>query len=201
MSTARRPKISVEEYLAREAASPDKHEFYQGVVFAMAGGSPAHNRIASNIHGNLFAQLRSRDCLPNMSDVLVNAASLDTYSDVSVVCQPVEREPGPMETLLNPRVLIEVLSPTTERHDRNVKFPHYRRMDSVREILLVQQDAPVVERYIREEDGRWTLVTTERLDGEVLLTSIDCRLAMQVIYANVEFPPSPFGIASDGSGG
>lgn len=192
MSTARKLKCTVSEYLAREAASPEKHEYFRGEVFAMAGASPAHNRIASNIHWRLGQQLDGRECLPNLSDVLVNAASLYTYPDLSVVCPPIEREQGPIEVLLNPKVLIEVLSPSTERYDRNIKFSHYRQIASVQEILLVQQDAPAIEHYARQPDGVWALTTAEGMAATIELPCIGCQLALSHVYANVEFPPHPF---------
>lgn len=185
------PIYTVQEYLAREAVAVGKSEFYQGRIYAMAGGSVAHNRIAGNIYFRLALQLDGKPCRPNTSDVLVNADSLYTYPDVSVVCPPIQREPGPIETLRNPIVIVEVLSSSTERYDRNVKLSHYQRIASVREILLVQQDAAVVEQYRREGSG-WAFVMTHGLEAEVKLDCIDCKLALSQIYADVEFPANPF---------
>ena len=194
MSTVRKAKHTVDEYLAQEAVALQKHEYYQGDISAMSSGSPAHNRVSGNIYWRLAQQLEGKACLPFNSESLVNADSLFTYPDVSVVCPPIEREPGPIEVLLNPRVIIEVLSPSTERYDRNVKFPHYRQIASVQEILLVQPDAAGVEHYARGVDDSWILTTTSDLTGVVDLPSIGCKLPMEQIYANVAFPSAPFGV-------
>lgn len=192
MSTAEERTYTVAEYLALEEAATQKHEFYRGKIYAMSGGSVAHNRVVSNIHFRLAQQLEGKPCLPNTADVMVNAQSLYTYPDVSVVCPPIEREPGRLEVIRNPRVLIEVLSSSTERHDRNLKFHQYQQMPSVQEILLVQQDAPIVEHYARANDGAWIMTSVNDLAGEVALSSIQCRLRLSQIYANVEFPVEPF---------
>jgi Uma2 family endonuclease len=191
MASVARTLITLDEFLRLEAASSTKHEYYRGEVFAMAGGSPAHNRIASNIHGRLFQLLEGKLCLPNTSDVMVRANELYTYPDVSVVCPPIERQPGPIEVILNAKVLIEVLSPSTERYDRNVKLSHYERSPSVEEILLVQQDAAIVEHYAPRPGGS-TRTVIAGLEAEVVLASIDCRLSLAQIYQNVEFPADPF---------
>jgi Uma2 family endonuclease len=191
MASVPHQHISFEEFLRQEAVSPTKHEYYRGEVFAMAGGSVAHNRIASNIHWRLAQALEGKPCLPNNSDVMIQADGLNTYPDASVVCPPIERVPGAIEVVANPKVIIEVLSPTTESYDRNVKFNHYERTPSVEEILLVLQEAPLVEHFALRK-GTSTRTAIAGLDASVTLASIDCRLLMSQIYENVEFPPNPF---------
>lgn len=186
--------FTVEEYLQRESTAKFKSDYYQGQIYSIKGGAPAHNTISENVFGHLFRQLLGRPCRAKNSEALVKAESLLTYPDVSVVCPPIEREPGPIETLKNPVVIFEVLSATTERYDRNVKLPHYQRLPSVREVVVVLQDAPVVEQFKRHEDGNWQIVRTTGLDQRITIPSINCELTLAQIYADVEFPPDPFSV-------
>lgn len=192
MSTAPKQHYTPDEFLKLEAAATEKHEYYRGEIFAMAGASPSHNRISGNIYWRVAQQLEGSPCLPNQSDVMVKveATGLHTYPDVSVVCPPVQRATAPIEVVLNPKVLIEVLSPSTELYDRNVKFRHYQQVESVEEILLVLQDEPVIEHYRRQSADVWELTTISGLESEVMLRSVECRLTFAQIYANVEFPPT-----------
>jgi Uma2 family endonuclease len=191
MASVAKPLISASEFLQLEAAAPTKHQLYRGEIYAMAGASPAHNRIAGNIYYRLRQQLEGRPCQPNNSDVMVKANDLHTYPDVSVVCPPVEREDAPIEVLLNPQVIIEVLSPRTERYERNVKLVEYELTPSIAEIWLVQQDAPIVEHYVRQGKGMFRTVVTG-LEATAELQCIDVRMTMKQIYDGVEFPENPF---------
>lgn len=191
MASVAKRLISAIEFLQLEAASLSKHELYRGEIYVMAGASPAHNRISGNIYYRLRQQLEGRPCQPNNSDVMVKANELHTYPDVSVACPPIQREDAPIEVLLNPKVVIEVLSPSTERYERNVKLVEYERTPSIEEIWLVQQDVPLVEQYVRQGKGTLRTAVTG-LDGAAELQCLDVRLTMKQIYEGVEFPENPF---------
>jgi Uma2 family endonuclease len=189
MASAAQQLLTPAEYLAIEATAEQKSEYYAGEMFAMAGASPEHNVIAFNVGGTIHAQLRGRPCQGFSSDqrVKVSETGLYTYPDLSVVCGEPQFEEGTPRTLLNPTLIVEVLSPTTEAYDREEKFDHYRRLHSLQEYVLIAQDRFRVERYLRQagsEDWLFTAVTDPQ--GAVSLVSIGCELALADIYDKVE---------------
>jgi Uma2 family endonuclease len=187
-----RTLITREEYLALERASEQKHEYIAGEMVAMVGGSPKHSQIAVNTSTTLNMQLRARPCIVYSSDLRVAIRTMDvyTYPDVTVVCgEPRFDSDG--DGLLNPMVIVEVLSPGTEGYDRGRKFLRYQRIQSFREYVLISQDSPVVERFARQPDGQWLWSATENLDESVALLSIDCTLALADVYAKVVFERMP----------
>lgn len=176
--------MSYAEYLAAEAASPVKHEFLRGDVFAMAGGTPEHGRLAANMIYELRRALEGRPCVVLTSDVRVRIRATDrsTYPDVSVVCGRIEPAADDPDAIGNPVVIVEVLSDSTEADDRGEKFAHYRRLPSLVEYVLVSQRAPRIEVY-RREGNRWAL--TEAAAGESLtLESIGASIAVDAVYRN-----------------
>ncbi|MAQ17668.1 MAG: hypothetical protein CMN30_23095 [Sandaracinus sp.] len=177
-------RISYGEYLAFERDAETKHEFIDGMVVAMAGGTPEHSRLAMNMGVALMNALRGRRCSAFSSDLRVHipATGRSTYPDVTVVCdERVTAEVDP-DAIVNPTVLVEVLSPTTEASDRGEKFSHYRRLDSLQEYVLVRQDEPRIEVYRREGDI-WAL--RDYGEGQLVeLASIDARLDVSAIYAD-----------------
>lgn len=189
MSTVRKTKLSPHEYLALERQAVCKSEYYNGEVFAFAGASQSHNLIVTNVLTILNTQLKSQPCHVYPSDmrVKVNATGLYTYPDVTVVCDEPKAEDEYLDTLLNPTVIVEVLSPSTEHGDRIVKFAHYRRLPSVKEYILIAQDSIRLEQYVRQSDGRWLLSEYSDLNGIVELASIGCELSMAEAYAKVTF--------------
>ena len=189
MSTAPARQFTSAEYLAFERDAETKHEFFAGEIFAMAGASPMHNLIASNLVRELSARLKERPCRVFGSDqrVKVDVTGLYTYPDVTVVCGEMEFDDDQKDSLLNPRVIIEVLSEATESYDRGKKFEHYRRLPSLQEYLLVAQDKMHVERYRRRGDHEWLLWETDDRDGVVSLASIEIDLPMAEIYDKVTF--------------
>lgn len=192
MATQPRPRVSVEEYLAMERAAHDaKCEFFDGEVFAMAGASATHNLIVGNIVGELRARLKGGPCTTYPSDlrVKVSPTGLYTYPDAVVVCGKQEFEDAERDTLLNPTLLVEVLSPSTEAYDRGRKSQHYRRLTALREYLLVWQDQVRVEHYVRQGDERWLLVETTDPGAEIELAA-GCVLPLREVYDRVEFPPA-----------
>ena len=178
--------ITPEEYLARERKALEKSEYRNGQIHAMPGASRAHNLITVNIPSELHFQLRERTCEVYSNDmrVKVSAAGLYTYPDVVVVCDELRFEDNQFDILLNPTVLIEVLSPSTAAYDRGEKFASYQKLDSLCEYVLISQNRVRVEHYLRQEDA-WNLTEFHSLTDVLQLVSIDCELSLQAIYAKV----------------
>jgi Uma2 family endonuclease len=189
MSAVTKPTWSVEDYLAQERASEQRHEYLAGEIFLMSGGSEQHSLIAANTTASLHTQLRQRPCRVYTSDmrVKVSATGLYTYPDVSVVCGEAQFEDDQRDTLLNPTVVVEVLSPSTEAHDRGKKSQHYRALESLREYLLIAQDTQRIEQYVRQPDDRWVLSDVYRSEGSVNLVAIGCTLTLADVYEKVTF--------------
>jgi len=189
MSTLPKKRYTPEEYLALERQAEHKSQYYDGEIFAMAGASRRHNLIAMNIGSELRTRLRGRPCEVYGSDmrVKVSPTGLYTYPDVVVVCGEPRFEDDHEDTLLNPTLIVEVLSPSTEDYDRGRKFAHYRRIESLAEYVLVAQQEHHVERFRRQETGEWVLRETDRPDDTLALASIDCELALVEVYDKVEF--------------
>jgi Uma2 family endonuclease len=183
LATAR-PRLSFEEYCQIEAASPIKHEYWDGQAWAMAGGSREHAALSANVLGLLAAQLRGGPCQTHTSDlrIRVRATGLATYPDVSVLCGRAELDPDDRlgHTAVNPTLLVEVLSPSTEAYDRGEKLSHYQRIESLREIVLVAQAERYIELWRRDDAGTWT--RTEHRDGSVTLASVACALPLDDVY-------------------
>lgn len=189
MSAAAKTYVTPEEYLARERLAETKSEYYDGEIFAMAGGTPEHSLIGANILRDLSYQLFGKPCRVYNSDLKVRATeSTYTYPDVTVVCgEPVFDDTEP-QVLLNPAVIVEVLSETTEAWDRGGNFERYRTRESLQEYLLVAQDRPHVERYARQPDGEWLFTVVDGLDRALELRSLDCQLELARVYHMVTFP-------------
>ena len=192
METVETPAAQVlftpEEYLARERKALMKSEYRNGQVHAMPGASRAHNLITLHISGELYIQLRERSCEVYPSDmrVKVSATGLYTYPDVIVVCDEPRFDDTHFDTLLNPTVLIEVLSPSTAAYDRGEKFASYQKLDSLCEYILISQDSVRVEHYLRR-DQEWDLTEFHSLTDVCQLPSIGCELSLKAIYAKVQF--------------
>jgi Uma2 family endonuclease len=189
MSTVRKTSLSPQEYLALERQALDKSEYYNGEVFVFAGASVPHNIIVANVISLLHLQLKNSSCTVYPSDLRlkVSETGLYTYPDVTVVCGEAELEDEHLDTLLNPTVIVEVLSPSTEKNDRVVKFAHYRRLASVKEYILIAQDSMRLEQYVRQSDGRWLLSECSDLDVTAEIQSIRCELLLKEVYDKVIF--------------
>jgi Uma2 family endonuclease len=190
-SAALKTRLTPEQYLAIERQSGFKSEYLNGFITAMSGASRAHNRIAGNVYRKLSDQLENRPCEAFISDLrlCVNPTGLYTYPDVMVVCGETEYLDEEVDTLLNPTLVIEVLSPTTESYDRGAKFGHYRRLTSLKEYVLISQDQILVERFTRHGDD-WLLSVQDDLADTLRLESIDCSVPLREIYAKVSFSGS-----------
>ncbi|MGH9943781.1 MAG: Uma2 family endonuclease [Pyrinomonadaceae bacterium] len=190
MSQPAKTYITPEEYLALERQAEYKSEYYDGEIFAMTGASRQHNLITLNIGAELRDQLKGRACETYQSDMRVHvpATGLYTYPDVVVVCGEPQLEDEHFDTLLNPILIVEVLSKSTARYDRASKFTDYRSIPSFAEYLLVAQDVCRVEQFTKQRDGRWLLTDFCSLDDVILLDSIQCSLSLKEIYDKVSAP-------------
>jgi len=188
-SAARITRYTPQQYLALERRADFKSEYCNGFITAMSGASREHNLIALNLGGEIRSQLKNRPCEVYGSDmrVLVSTTGLYTYPDVVAVCGKPLFEDSEVDTLLNPTLIVEVLSPSTESYDRGRKFGHYRRLESLREYVVVAQDQVLVERYTRQGE-EWMLTHLTDLDASLRLASIGCEVSLREIYAKVEFP-------------
>jgi Uma2 family endonuclease len=188
MASQRNVRLTPEEYLALERQATVKSEYVNGAVFAMAGASPRHVLIVTNVVAELRQQLKQRPCTVYSTylRLQVRPTGLYTYPDVMVVCGTPQFDEVQQDTLLNPTVIVEVLSESTKDYDRGGKFQHYRTLTSLAEYLLIAQDTPHVEHFVRQPDNRWLLAETNRLEDTLHLPSITCDLALGEIYDKVD---------------
>ncbi len=187
MSTQPKPHLTPAEYLKLERSAEQKHEYHDGELFAMGGASRAHALIVTNLVATLVGQVRGHRCSVYSNDlrVKVSRTGLYTYPDVVIACGEQRFDDEHEDTLLNPVVIIEVLSPSTESYDRGKKFAHYRTLASLQEYVLVAQDEPRIEQYVRQPDGNWLLHESGNLADEVVLPSVGCTLTLADVYAEV----------------
>ncbi|MFN7948013.1 MAG: Uma2 family endonuclease [Blastocatellia bacterium] len=187
-----RMRFTPEEYLAFERASETKHEYLDGQIYAMAGASPLHNQICFNVTVAIGSRLRGTSCYGYTSDQKVRTDPLDlfSYPDLTIVCGEPRYHDEQNDVILNPGVIIEVLSPTTESYDRGEKFAHYRQTKSLTDYILIAQDRPGVEHYSRQKGKRqWLFDSATEMSAEITIDSIKCRLKLADIYDPVVFPP------------
>jgi Uma2 family endonuclease len=186
-SIAARTYLTPQEYLAFERKATTKHEYLAGEIVAMSGASFAHNFITGDIFGELRAQLQGRRCKAATNDMRVKVSKTGSYfyPDVVVFCGEPQAEDNESDTLLNPTVIIGVLSPSTEARDRGEKFWHYQQLASLQEYVLVSQDRVCVEHYLRE-GAYWLRTEFRALEDIMPLSSIECELRLRDIYNSVE---------------
>jgi Uma2 family endonuclease len=179
-------KMTAQAYLLGERLAETKHEYFNGDVYAMAGASRNHTLISGNVYAALHTQLRQKTCAVYQSDmrVKVSTSGLYTYPDVVVTCGVEQFEDDHSDTLLNPMVIIEVLSPSTESYDRGQKFKFYRSLPSLTDYLLISQEVARIDHFTRQADG-WLLTDSEGLTGEIRLASIDCVLKLADVYEKI----------------
>ncbi len=189
MATAAKAGISPTEYLKRERAATTKSEYFDGEIFAMSGASFGHTLITSNCVVQLSGQLRKRGCTVHASDLRVKipATGLYTYPDVIVVRGKPEFDDEHRDTVTNPILLVEVLSPSTQDYDRGAKFEQYRTIASLQEYVLVAQDKVHIEHFARQADGRWLLTETNRIEDQIELAKVGALLRVAEVYDNVPF--------------
>jgi Uma2 family endonuclease len=180
--------LTPEEYLALERQAETKSEYLAGEIIAKWGSARNHNLIVGNVLAGLHGQLKRQPCEVYASAMRLKVSSMDSYMypDVVVVCDEPQFEDEYTDTLLNPTVIVEVLSESTEDYDRGLKFEHYRKLESLREYVLVAQEKCHVEHFAWQPDNQWLLSETDNLDDTVQLPSINCVLAVSDIYDRVE---------------
>jgi len=170
--------VSPEEYLRLEREAEERHEYDNGRIYVMPGEGINHNRIYINIVGEISAQLKGRTCEAFSSNMKVYVAAAEKfyYPDLSVICGKPSFHDAQKDALLNPKVIIEVLSPSTEKRDRSVKFQAYQQIESLTDYLLVSQDKPLVEHFARQDSGQWLYTAYKDLMSIIQLSIIDCQL-------------------------
>jgi Uma2 family endonuclease len=191
MSVQVTTRYTLEEYFELERTSEERWEYFNGEVFCMSGVSPNHSRIESNTITALNNKLGSRGCAVFTADMRIGvpAAPPYRYADLSVLCdEPVFEKIGGVEALINPAVIVEVLSPSTEAYERGDKFTFYKSVSSLREYVLVAQHRTHITHYVKEAEENWSYELNE-LASEIALPTIDCVLALSEVYHNVRFDP------------
>ncbi|MGE0129580.1 MAG: Uma2 family endonuclease [Blastocatellales bacterium] len=188
-----------EEYLAFERVAKTKHEYLDGQIYAMAGGSPPHNQICFNLSGEIHPQIKGTECIGYTSDQKIRTDPMDlfSYPDLTIVCDKPQFHDKHKDVILNPKVIIEVLSPSTEDHDRSQKLIRYQNIKSLSDYILISQNSPAVEHFVRQKGKRQWLFTIEtEMKAEIFIASINCRLKLADIYDRVVFPPvkPPFAV-------
>ncbi len=190
MAEAAERLLSPDAYLEWERKQPTRHEYAYGAAIAMAGATITHNKIVANVLGALGEALRSKPCSVLASAMRVRIPGGHyRYPDASVACDPIEHEDDELDTLLNPSVLVEVLSESTEAADRGEKFREYRSIPTLRDYLLVDQQEPLVEHYVRQESGLWTYRDAGH-DDRITLVSCGVEIRVSELYLKV-FPQAP----------
>lgn len=190
MSTAPKRRISPQEYLELERKAEFKSEYFDGEMFVLESASQAHEIIVHNLNVRLGNQLIDKPCQVYGSSmkVLVQATGLYAYPDVSVVCDEPKFSDEWTDVLLNPDLVVEVLSESTEKYDRGTKFHHYQNVVSLKEYLLVSQKQMRVEQFVRQPNGRWLYAEFTNSENSIVLPSINCELDLRELYHKVDIP-------------
>ena len=184
------PKITVEEYLEIDRKAEIRSEFSDGVMYEMHRVSIEHNCIKQNLVGELGSHLKGGPCrsLSSTQRILVKRTGMFAYPDILIFCNPIELATSDANTIVNPRIIFEVLSPSTERYDRDVKLRHYGQIESLQEYILVSQDEPQIHRLVRQTDGTWSLKVFHGIEDTFSLTSLPIEIPLADVYRNVTFP-------------
>lgn len=193
MSAVPKQFITPEEYLAIERKADFRSEYWNGEMFAMAGAKYEHSLVKDNLARETGLQLKAGPCQVVTSDlrVKVSDTGLYTYPDIVILCSEPKFEDSTFDTLLNPQVLVEVLSDSTERYDRGAKFKHYRQIHSLREYILVAQDQMLLERYVRQSDDSWLLTVFSDPAKPFEYATVSARILLADIYRGVTLPDQP----------
>jgi len=189
MSSAPKPKLTEQEYLALERAATNRSIFYRGEMYAMSGAKRAHVVVAGNLFANIWNQIENRPCEVYAADMRVKNARTGSYfyPDIAALCEEPQLADSHGDTLTNPQVIIEVLSESTESFDRGGKFEDYQLLESLTTYVLVAQDKPRVELYRKKADGSWNYTSMNQLADVLNLDSIEVQISLSKIYAKVEF--------------
>ena len=180
---------TIEDYLFAEETALQKNEYYKGKVFAMAGAAISHNRIVRNTQTAIDNFLNGRSCeiFPSDLRIHIEANTLFTYPDLTIFCEPIERYNNRTDTALNPTVIIEVLSKSTQEYDRGTKFNLYRQIPSLKEYMLISSTEMLVEKYMKQENNKWLFTTYDKPGDLLLIESIGLSVEVNSLYRNVNF--------------
>jgi Uma2 family endonuclease len=189
--------ITEQEYIEFERASATKHEYYAGQIYAMTGASRTHNLIAGNTLASLHTQLRRKPCqiFPSDMRVKIQKTGLHTYPDLVIICGEPQFTDDALDTLINPIVLIEILSPSTERYDRGMKSQHYRTIETLQDYILIEQDHYHIEYYSRQGNGQWLLQEATGIEARITIPSIGSTLLLEDVYEKVDIMPENLSIS------
>lgn len=189
MAAHAQPFLTPEQYLEIERAAEFRSEYFDGRMYAMAGGYRNHQRLKDRLAFSLNKRFENGPCEAGTSDLRVSVAhnGLYTYPDVFVLCGEAKLLDGHNDTLLNPVLIAEILSPSTERYDRIFKFSQYRQIESLQEYVILSQDEPRVEIQRREDNGTWSLTEFTGLDAVCHFASVECQIPLAELYANITF--------------
>lgn len=191
MATAKQPnphRMTVDEYIDFEKTSDSKHEYLDGYIYAMAGGSENHSLISANVLASLHGQRRKHNCAVHTSDMRVQISeSKYTYPDLTVICGEAHFKDSARLSIVNPTIIIEILSPSSEAYDRGDKFENYRKLASLQHYILISQDKPRIEGFMRQDSGLWTFSDAIGLDKIFKIETGDFTLSLAEVYADIEF--------------
>ncbi|MFI5378064.1 MAG: Uma2 family endonuclease [Tepidisphaerales bacterium] len=194
-------RYTVQDYLTFERESPERHEYRDGAIFVMPGSSIVHSLIAANVIGQIGNRLRSKPCRVYDANLRLRIPRkvLYTYPDVTVICGPpmVDPDDSAGHTVTNPRLIVEVLSPSTEGYDRGEKFDRYRELETLQEYVLISQSAPRIEIFFRQQGGNWLFTPVSGLENAARLNSLEIELPLGDAYAGVEFPAETDGVVGE----
>jgi Uma2 family endonuclease len=190
MASNPRQRVTPEEYLELERNAEFKSEYLDGQIYAMAGSSPEHSAITFNLSVEVGTQLRGKPCQGFSSDMEIRTSydGLYAYPDLSIICGEPTFQDEKRDVLLNPKVIFEVLSPSTERFDRGAKFLRYQIIESFTDYVLIAQDEARVEHFIRQADGSWRYLIVRGLASRLHIASLDCVVSLTGLYDKISFP-------------
>ena len=188
MGAAELKYTTAADYLNAERLALDKHEYFQGEIFAMSGASIPHNRIFSNTFGGISSKLRGKKCEPFGSDLRIHIPknSLFTYPDISIICGEIETTDDKFDTVTNPSVIIEILSPSTRDYDIGKKFYLYRDIQSLKEYILIDSEKITVEKYIRNNDNSWLLTEYKSIEDSFSIETVGLEMKLSDVYFGVK---------------
>ncbi len=180
--------VSEKDYLDKERLAVEKHEYFKGEIFAMSGASIAHNKIAINSISDIFIKLKGKKCQPFGSDLRIHIPknTLFTYPDISIVCDEIETTDDKFDTITNPSVLIEILSPSARNYDKGEKFTLYREIDSLQEYILIDSERIMVEKFIRNSDNSWQLTEYRTIEQSFSIATVGIEMFLLDIYDGVK---------------
>jgi len=181
--------VPQEDYLESEREALEKHEYYQGEVFAMSGASAKRNRIFTNLFVDIGSKLKGKGCIPYSNDLRIHIPknTLYTYPDISIICGEMEFTDDKFDTAANPSVIIEILSNSIRNYDMGEKFTLYRDIDTLQEYILIDSEKVYVEKHIRNADNSWQLTDHRSIENSFIISTINQHFLLKDIYEGISF--------------